>query len=88
MGALNRIVAASPVRILAVCSLAGLGAVAGLLFLSRSASAPAIAPTAPVEVSTFAASRRSRCSSPTISRRSRSSVQRARPARHGAALSS
>jgi hypothetical protein len=51
MGALNRIAAASSVRILAVCSLVGLGAVAGLLLLSHSASAPATAPTAPVEVS-------------------------------------
>jgi hypothetical protein len=51
MGALNRIAAASSVRILAVCSLVGLAAVAGLLLLSHSASAPAIAPAAPVEVS-------------------------------------
>jgi hypothetical protein len=50
MGALKRIAAASSVRILAVCSLVGLGAVAGVLLLSHSGSAPAIASTAPVEV--------------------------------------
>lgn len=50
MGALTRIAATTSARIAAVCSLAGLGAVVGLLVLGHSASAPAIAPTAPVEV--------------------------------------
>ncbi len=50
MGALKRIAAATSVRILAVCSLVGLGAVVGILVLSHSASAPAVAPTAPLEV--------------------------------------
>ncbi len=52
MGALKRIAATTSVRILTVCSLVGLGAVVGILVLSHSASAPAIAPTAPLEVAT------------------------------------
>jgi hypothetical protein len=50
MGALTRIAAATWARIAAVCVLAGAGAVVGLLVLGDSASAPAIAPTAPVAV--------------------------------------
>jgi hypothetical protein len=50
MGALTRVAAATWVRIAAFCALAGAGAVVGLLVLGDSASAPAIAPTAPVEV--------------------------------------
>jgi hypothetical protein len=49
MGALNRAAAATSVRI-AVCLLACAGALAGILALGRSSSAPAIAPNAPVEV--------------------------------------
>src|ERR1700679_3250924 len=50
MGALKRAAAAASSRIIVVCLLAGLGAVGGILALSHSASAPAIAPTAPVAV--------------------------------------
>jgi hypothetical protein len=50
MGALTRILSAASARIAAVCLLGGLGAVAGLLFLSHSGSAPTEARTAPVEV--------------------------------------
>jgi hypothetical protein len=50
MGALKRTAAATSSRIVAVCLLAGLGAIAGILALSHSVSAPVVAPTAPVEV--------------------------------------
>jgi hypothetical protein len=50
MGALTRIAAATWARIAAICVLAGAGAVVGLLVLGDSASAPAIGPTAPLEV--------------------------------------
>jgi hypothetical protein len=52
MGALTRIAAATWARIAAVCALAGAGAVVGLLVLGHSASAPVIAPTAPLDVAT------------------------------------
>ena len=50
MGALRRYAAAKAVRIIAVFTLAGLGAVVGVLALSHAVSAPAFAPGAPVEV--------------------------------------
>jgi hypothetical protein len=50
MGALRRTAAATSIRITAFSLLAGLGAVVGILALSHSVSAPAIAPAAPVEV--------------------------------------
>jgi hypothetical protein len=50
VGALTRYAAARPVRIIAGCILAGLGAAVGVLALSHSVSPPAIAPAAPVEV--------------------------------------
>jgi hypothetical protein len=50
VGALTRYAAATSVRIIAGFLLAGLGAAAGVLALSHSVSAPAIAPSAPVEV--------------------------------------
>jgi hypothetical protein len=50
MGALTRIAASTSVRIAGICGLALAGAVAALLALGHSASAPAVAPTAPVEV--------------------------------------
>jgi hypothetical protein len=50
MGALTRYAGATSARIMAVCVLVGLGAAIGVLALSHSASAPAIAPAAPVEV--------------------------------------
>jgi hypothetical protein len=50
MGALKRAAAATSVRIIAACLLAGSAAVVGILALSHSTSAPAIAPTVPVEV--------------------------------------
>jgi hypothetical protein len=52
MGALSRIAASIPARIVAVCALAGVCALVGLLVLGHSASAPAIAPSAPLEVAT------------------------------------
>ena len=52
MGALTRIAASTSGRIAAVCALAGAGAVVGVLVLGHSASAPAIAPTAPLQVAT------------------------------------
>jgi hypothetical protein len=52
MGALIRIFASTSGRIAAICALAGAGAVLGLLVLGHSASAPAIAPNAPIEVAT------------------------------------
>jgi hypothetical protein len=51
VGALTRYAAATSVRIIGVCMLAGLGAVVAVLALSHSVSAPAIASSAPVEVS-------------------------------------
>jgi hypothetical protein len=51
MGALTRIATTTWARIAAVCAVAGVAAVVGLLALGDSASAPAIGPTAPVEVS-------------------------------------
>jgi hypothetical protein len=50
MGALKRAAAAASARIIAVGLVACVAAVAGILALSHSASAPAIAPNAPVEV--------------------------------------
>ena len=50
MGALRRVLSAASARIAFVCVLAGLGAVAGLLVLSHSGSAPPEARTAPIEV--------------------------------------
>lgn len=50
MGALKRYATAVSVRIFAGWVLAGLGAAVGVLALSHSVSAPAIAPSAPVEV--------------------------------------
>jgi hypothetical protein len=50
MGALTRITAATSARIAGICGLAVAGAVAALLALGHSASAPAVAPTARVEV--------------------------------------
>jgi hypothetical protein len=51
VGALTRYATATSVRIIGVGMLAGLGAVVAVLALSHSVSAPAIAPSAPVEVS-------------------------------------
>jgi len=48
--ALTRIAAATSARIAGICGLAVAGAVAALLALGHSASPPAVAPTAPVEV--------------------------------------
>ena len=47
---MTRIAAATSARIAAICGLAVAGAVAVLLALGQSASAPAVAPTAPVDV--------------------------------------
>ncbi len=52
MGALSRIAASTSARVAAACALAGAGAVVGLLVLSHAASAPAIAPRAPLAVAT------------------------------------
>lgn len=50
MDTLTRVAASTSARIAAVCALVGAAAVAGVLVLSHSASAPAVAPTAPVAV--------------------------------------
>jgi hypothetical protein len=50
VGALTRYAAATSVRIIAGCMLAALGAAVGVLVLSHSVAAPAIAPSAPVEI--------------------------------------
>ena len=50
MGALRRVAATTSARIAGICGLAVAGAVAALLAFGHSASAPAVAPTAPVEV--------------------------------------
>jgi hypothetical protein len=50
MGALTRLSAATSVRIAAVCAIASAAAVVGLLLLADSVSAPAIRPTAPLEI--------------------------------------
>lgn len=51
MGALKRATAGWPVRVGVVCILASLCAIAGILALSRSTSAPPIASTTPVKLS-------------------------------------
>ena len=50
MGTLTRIAGSTSARIVVICGLAAAGAVAALLALGHSASAPAVAPTAPIEV--------------------------------------
>ncbi len=50
MVALSRIAASRAARIAAACVLTGAGAVVGLLVLGHSASVPAIAPSAPLQV--------------------------------------
>ena len=50
MGALTRIAPSPSARIVGICALAVAGAVVALLALGHSASAPAVAPTAAVEV--------------------------------------